>query len=272
MYQDPDTLLPVLLMELMDQSLTDFLENSPTPIPYHLQVNICHDITLALSFLHPNGIIHRDLSGNNVLMMGNIRAKVTDFGMARLRELNPRVSRLTFTVCPGTDVYMPPEAVKDNPTYTEKIDCFSFGVIAIQIMTKLFPQPGNRRVEVEIENVGVLEKRISEYERRQEHIRKVEPNHPLLEIALSCLKDVDIERPSAQQLCGQIAEAKRNAVYSESIRLAKESLSANQEQNERNAPQEKVLRQQLEQQISNLQRTIQAQLEDFEQITAKKTK
>ena len=51
-YQDPDTGLPALLMELMDDSLTHFLESSPQPIPYHIQVNICHDITLALSFLH----------------------------------------------------------------------------------------------------------------------------------------------------------------------------------------------------------------------------
>ena len=70
-------------------------------------------------------------------MIGNIRAKVTDFGMARLGDMNPRATHLTFTMCPGTDVYMPPEAVKDKPVYTEKIDCFSFGVIgfAIQIMT-----------------------------------------------------------------------------------------------------------------------------------------
>ena len=65
-YRNPDTGLPALLMELMDDSLTHFLESSPQPIPYHIQVNICHDITLALSFLHSNGIVHRDLSSNNV--------------------------------------------------------------------------------------------------------------------------------------------------------------------------------------------------------------
>ena len=75
--------LPVLLMELMDDSLTHFLESSQQPIPYHIQVNICHDIALALSFLHSNGIIHRDLSSKNVLLISNVRAKA-DFGMARL--------------------------------------------------------------------------------------------------------------------------------------------------------------------------------------------
>lgn len=79
LYQDPDTGLPVLLMELMDDSLTHFLEVETRQIPYHIQVNICHDITMALTFLHANGIVHRDLSSNNVLLLSNIRAKVTDF-------------------------------------------------------------------------------------------------------------------------------------------------------------------------------------------------
>jgi serine/threonine protein kinase len=218
MYQDPDTYLPVLLMELMDDSLTHFLESSPQLIPYHIQVNICHDVTLALSFLHSNGIVHRDLSCNNVLMIGNIRAKVTDFGMARLGDINPRATHLTFTMCPGTDVYMPPEAVKDNPVYTEKIDCFSFGVIAIQTMTRLFPQPGDRRKEIEIENVGLVEKRISEQERRQNHISKIDPSHPLLAAALDCLKDEQAERPDAQELCKAIAILKRMPKYGASIR------------------------------------------------------
>ncbi len=138
--QDPDTGLPALLMELMDDSLTHFLESSPRPIPYHVQINICHDITLALSFLHLNGIVHRDLSSNNVLLIGNVRAKVTDFGMASLGDQNPRATKLTFTMCPGTDVYMPPEAVKDKPVYTEKIDCFSFGIIIVQTITRQFPK------------------------------------------------------------------------------------------------------------------------------------
>ena len=73
-----------------------------------------------------------------------------DFGMAKLGDLNPRASHLTYTMCPGTDVYMPPEAVQDQPIYTEKIDWFSFGVIVVQVLTRQFPKPGNRMQKVEI--------------------------------------------------------------------------------------------------------------------------
>ena len=221
-HQDPDTGLPVLLMELMDNSLTHFLENSTQPIPYHIQVNICHDITLALSYLHNRKIVHRDLSSNNVLMIGNVRAKVTDFGMARLGDLHSQAARLTFTMCPGTNVYMPPETIDVNSVYllyTEKIDCFSFGVLVIQVLTREFPKPGDRQITVDDPRYPrKLKMSVPEIERRQNHISQVDPNHPLLPIALDCLKDMDIERPSAQHLCERVANLKSSEAYAKSVK------------------------------------------------------
>ena len=224
MYRDPDTHLPVLLMELMDNSLTHFLEDSPMLLPFHIQVNICHDIVLALFFLHSNGVIHRDLSGNNVLMIGDVRAKVTDFGMAGLIDPK-RLSKLTRTMCPGTDVYMPPEAIDDPPVYTEKIDCFAFGVILVQILTQLFPSPTTRKKKVKINHPGlpegvVVEVPVPEVDRRQDHIKKIDPNHPLLFIALKCLSSKSVDRPSSEQLCESLLALKCGQKYKESMRSA----------------------------------------------------
>ena len=203
-YHDPITHLPALLMELMDDNLTNYLKSSAQPLAYHIQVSICHDISLALSFLHRNGIIHRDLSSNNVLMYGNSRAKVTDFGMARLDGLNPRTTRPTYTMCPGSDVYMPPETTKAKPVYNETVDCFAFGVLVIQIVTRKFPDPGDRQKELHINHPGIqegaIQVRVSEVERRQNHIRLVDTNHQLLPLALNCLKDRQDERPSAPEI------------------------------------------------------------------------
>ena len=214
-YHDPDTHLPALLMELMDDNLTHYLESSSGPIPYKVQVNICHNITLALSFLHTNGIIHRDLSGNNVLLCGNIIAKVTDFGMARLDGQNPRTTRATYTACPGSEVYMPPETIKVKPIYSEKVDCFSFGVIVVQILTRKFPEPGDRQKEIQIDHpgvqAGVLEVRVSEFERRQNHISTIDQDHPLRQIALDCLNDKENDRPSAPDLCERLAVLKERS-------------------------------------------------------------
>jgi serine/threonine protein kinase len=251
-------------MELMDDSLTHYLESSPRPIPYHIQVNICHDITLALSFLHSNGIVHRDLSSNNVLLIGNVRAKVTDFGMARLGDQNPRATQLTFTMCPGTDAYMPPEAVQEEPVYTEKIDCFSFGVITLQILSRHFPKPGNRKKRVPISLPGLpgntmVEVPIPETERRQNHISEIDPNHTLLQVALDCLKDEDIERPSAQQLCDRVAALKEDSQYSESMRAIEANSTAEQNGSDERDRELRSLRQQHSQQVRNLQQIIQSQ-------------
>ena len=222
--RDPDSGLLVLLMELMDESLTHFLESAIQSTPFHVQVNICHDIALALAFLHANGIIHRDLSSNNVLLIGNVRAKLTDFGMAKLSDLN-RQSQQAFTTCPGTDVYMPPETVQDQPVYTAKIDCFSFGVIVIQVLSYQFPKPGNRMDTVEMNHPGLtVMVRVPEIDRRQNHISLIDQSNTLLPIALDCLKDKDVERPSAQRLCERVATLKEDDAYSESVRVAETSV------------------------------------------------
>ena len=264
-YRDPDTGLPALLMELMDDNLTHYLESSTQLISYHIQVNICHDITLALSFLHSNNIVHRDLSSNNVLLIGNaIRAKVTDFGMARLSDESSRATQLTFTMCPGTDVYMPPEAVQDKPVYTEKIDCFSFGVITLQILTCQFPKPGDCRKRVEINHPGLpsgtYEMVVSETERRQNHISRIDPEHTLLQVALICLKDRDVERPSAQQLCERVAALKESVDFTESVRVAQETNSPEQR---RDGEREREITY-LRQQNLELKESIQDQLNHLE--------
>ena len=229
-YRDPDTRLPVLLMELMEESLTHYLEEQQdVDVPYHVQVNICDDVTLALTFLHANNIVHRDLSSNNVLLSGlpgNIRAKVTDFGMASLvvgAGMAVQDHSYSLTTCPGATVYMLPEAVQDNPIYTNKVDCFSFGVLIIQILTRQFPSPGDRYVQVrDIDPQNTHHQRtlvevISETDRRQNHISQINPNHPLLAAALDCLCDRELERPAARELRERMDLLKQSRAYVDSM-------------------------------------------------------
>ena len=216
--RDRDSRLPVLLMELLDSSLTKYLETSNKPLPYHVQVDLCFDIALAIAYLHSNGIIHRDLSGNNVLIVAGSRAKVTDFGMSKLVDASSRITRRTLTQCPGTEVYMPPEALKEPPVYTKKLDCFSFGVLVVQTLTRLYPNPGPRRREIPspLSPMGIIEVPVADFERRQEQIDTISPAHPLLPVATECLKYDQEDRPSAQQLCEQLATLKEAPQYSES--------------------------------------------------------
>ena len=149
--------------------------------------------------------------------MGNVRAKVTDFGMAKLGELNPHLSN---TMCPGTDVYMPPEATQEQPVYSAKIDCFSFGVLIVQILTRQFPNPGNRQRKIDGNHPdfpgGTIMVCVPERDRRQNHLRQIDPKHPLLCIALDCLRDKEGERPTAHQICERVVVLKNTSVYGES--------------------------------------------------------
>ena len=216
--QDRATGLPVLLMELMDDSLTHFLELSEARLPYHVQVNINYDIAQALAFLHTNRILHRDLSSNNVLLIGaGVRAKVTDFGMSKLTSLNPRFTPLT--ACPGTPAYMSPEALLDPPIYTEKLDCFQAGVLMVQIITRKFPEPGPamNRVRDERYPTGWTNAPVPELTRRDNHLRLVTATHPMFSLAVDCLKDTDTERPSAQQICHRLSALKETPQYRQSL-------------------------------------------------------
>ena len=208
---DPDSGLLVLLMELMDESLTHFLERSQQPLAYHIEVDLCHDIAQALAYIHSKEIIHRDLSSNNVLLIAG-RAKITDFGMSKLLDSNKRMKRLT--ICPGTLVYMPPEALRELPVYTKKIDCFSFGVLQIQIMTRQFPDPGPPKCTLKVSRspTGPTEKPAFD---RQCQIDLIDPTHTLLPTALSCLSYLEKDRPSAEDLCRQLATIKEAPRYTQ---------------------------------------------------------
>ena len=217
---DPETRMSILFMELMDESLTSFLERPADrpPLLLHVQVDIGHDVAQALSHLHRHEVLHRDLSSNNVLLIGSRRAKVTLFGMAKLLGSDPR---LTPTYCPGTSAYMSPEALADPPAYTSKLDIFSCGVLFVQLITRKWPDPGPRTCTIQISDPRVPSGRVHvdvpEFERRKEHLDLISPTHPLLGVTLDCLKDKEDQRPTAKQLCSCLIALKESAAYRDSL-------------------------------------------------------
>ena len=244
-------------MELMDDSLTRFLEQSQEPHPYHTQVDISHDIALALAYLHSNGIIHRDLSSNNVLLIGaGNRAKITDFGMAKFFDAS-RSTMTPQTMCPGTLAYMSPEALDDPPVYTKKLDAFSFGVLGIQIITRQFPDPGPRTKKVSdpLSPTGSKYVPILETERRKLHVGLIDPTHPLLPMVTECLSYNEEDRPSAQKLCHHLAALKEAPQYSDSVQKVQERSRPTTADSENRKRQLKEFQQQ--KQIQDLQQQLQ---------------
>ena len=260
---DPDSGLLVLLMELMDESLTHFLERSQQPLAYHIEVDLCHDIAQALAYIHSKEIIHRDLSGNNVLLLAG-RAKITDFGMSKLLDSNRRMTQLT--TCPGTLVYMPPEALREPPVYSKKINCFSFGVLQIQIMTRQFPDPGPLRREVEDSRspTGTMEMPVLDSERRKTHIDLIDSTHTLLPTALGCLSYSEKDRPSAEDLCRQLATIKEAPRYQ--LQILRQELQTKDQQLQDSQRRTHTLQQEL-QDSQRRTHTLQQELQDSQRCT-----
>ena len=218
----PKTGQTVLLMELLNETLTEFLEvrHAQTDVPYYLQLNIGHDIANGVRYLHSQHIIHRDLSSNNVLLSSppQFTAKISDFGVSLLKN-DPRKSLMTQTRCPGTPVYMPPEALlpREVPSPTEKMDSFQIGVLLLQIATKLFPAPTAALAVRETTRVqdGHSYDEVPERVRRESHIAILrQTEHPLLDNPiLECLENRQDKRPTAELIMERLSALMSDMKY-----------------------------------------------------------
>ena len=178
----PGSNLPVLVMELMNTSLCDYITTHVDSLSERVQLNLCHNIAAALKFLHSKSIIHRDLCGENILLYDSADdipvAKVTDFGISR-KNIDMTHSLTAISHRPG---YLPPEAPNYPADYDSSLDIFMFGAVMTQIFGKV---PG-----------------IKNKDGRQKLVEQLKAaKHPLNPIITQCLDERKMKRPEASLLC-----------------------------------------------------------------------
>ncbi|CAG8533801.1 3489_t:CDS:2 [Paraglomus brasilianum] len=128
-----DTKQFCLITELCEHGdLFDYMRRTPKPT-ISQQIMFMHDISLGVNYLHTRrpSIIHRDLKSMNILISINLRAKINDFGLARIRQ---RANDSMHTQC-GTPNWQAPEFWSPTPSYTEKVDVYACALIFWEIMT-----------------------------------------------------------------------------------------------------------------------------------------
>jgi serine/threonine-protein kinase len=121
----------------------------PAPVATALELGV--QIAGGLAFAHQQGLVHRDVKPQNVLLNGDGRAKVTDFGIARSLDMQHGMTQ-TGTVL-GTSDYIAPEQAQGQRV-DEHTDIYSLGVVLYELLTSEVPFPGENFVAVAMRHIN----------------------------------------------------------------------------------------------------------------------
>ena len=125
-----------IVMEFLARgSLYKVLHNSE-PLSWETRHQIAFDIACGLAFLHKENILHRDLKSLNVLLNDQMRAKLTDFGLAKIKNES---SSVTGSQVVGTLQWMAPELFKRKAVYAKEADIYSFGITLWELVARKTP-------------------------------------------------------------------------------------------------------------------------------------
>ncbi|KAE9453746.1 hypothetical protein C3L33_14350, partial [Rhododendron williamsianum] len=115
-------------------SLRKYLhQQEPNSLPLNLVLKLALDIAHGMLYLHSQGILHRDLKSENLLLGEDMCVKVADFGISCLESQCGSAKGFT-----GTYRWMAPEMIKEKH-HTRKVDVYSFGIVLWELLTALTP-------------------------------------------------------------------------------------------------------------------------------------
>nr|CCC93403.1 putative serine/threonine protein kinase [Trypanosoma congolense IL3000] len=185
--------LIIIIMECMMAGSLKLVLGDFGSIPPRTVRLFIRDVLRGLYKLHSNGIIHRDVKPQNVLLTLCGTCKISDFGAsAFLHEVVRKQMEGSGLQVQGTPVYLAPEAARGKPV--EQSDIWSCGIMFLQLLTGELPYP---------KRVLEMAPQVLIYQIGSAAARPVVPDNLdefCLEFANICLKDDPSERKSAEQL------------------------------------------------------------------------
>jgi serine/threonine protein kinase len=123
--------LPYLVMEyLSGGTLKQFLG---TPLPYRKAAKLLVPVAQALEYAHSHNLVHRDVKPSNILITESGQPMLTDFGIAKIMDMQDGQTLTGTGVGIGTPEYMAPEQWTGN--ITPSVDIFSLGVVFYELVT-----------------------------------------------------------------------------------------------------------------------------------------
>jgi len=134
------TALYYIMPYVEGESLFQRLERE-RELPLGDALGIARDVAAALGHAHQQGVLHRDVKPENILLAGG-RALVADFGLARAIGA-ASYQKLTETgVIVGTALYLSPEQLREDRDLDQRTDIYSLGCILYEMLTGEPPFPG----------------------------------------------------------------------------------------------------------------------------------
>lgn len=138
-----------IVMEYVEgQTLKQYIQSHPS-IPIDTAVCIAIDIGNALEEAHDNGIIHCDIKPHNILLTGDGKVKVTDFGIARAINSSTVIDKQSIL---GSVHYLSPEQAAGDKI-TEKTDIYSLGIVLYEMLTHHLPFEGETAVSIALKHM-----------------------------------------------------------------------------------------------------------------------
>jgi serine/threonine protein kinase len=130
------------VMEHVDGSpLSSLIAEGRLDVPKAIE--IVRQVCEALAYAHAQGVIHRDIKPSNILIDQNGRAKVADFGLARLDQAENASGAISMSRTGqfmGTPAYAAPEQVKDAAHVDHRADIYALGVLLYEMLTGDLPR------------------------------------------------------------------------------------------------------------------------------------
>ena len=139
-----------IAMELLEGRSLDQIVREEAPLTPERAIEITEQVLRAARFAHRNGIVHRDLKPHNVIIDGEGRIKVTDFGIARAGS----ASEITQTgSIMGTARYLSPEQAQGEAIGPSS-DLYAVGIILYELLTGTVPFEGDSVVAIALRHLS----------------------------------------------------------------------------------------------------------------------